>query len=194
MKSVIVGLVAVAGIAGAAFGQAGFNVGVEYGPSGSVNPGNPSAIVRISARFSPNDYAFAGGRFDVGASDGTWSGNTLVGPIAGSPGVNPGVLGGSNVTGVICGQVHFPPVLPGNNSNPILLWEATWTTNDFTARSVAVTTTTARFDVYPSSTSPSSQSRLSGLVEGAGDIVVTPAPSALALLGLGGLVAGRRRR
>jgi hypothetical protein len=194
MKTAVLGLIGIAGLASAAFGQAGFNVEVVYGPSGSVNPGDPSATVNISAFFSPNDYAFAGGRFDVGAGDGTWSNNHLIGPIAGSPGVNPGVLGGSNVTAVTVGQVHFPPVLPGNNSNPISLWSADWTTNDFTARSVPVGTTTARFDVYPSSTSPTSQSRLSGLVEGRGEIIVTPAPSALALLGLGGLVAGRRRR
>lgn len=196
MKNVIVGLVA-AGLAGAACGQAGWviavNYGNGYGAGGTVNPGNPSAKVRISAKFSPNDYAVAGVNVNVSAGDGSWSNNVNIAPM--TTGSNPGTIVGSNVNGIIGGQLNFPAAgIFANPANPIHTWEATWSTGDFTLRTVALSTRTVRFDVYADRNSPSSGSRMSGLMEGSGGIDVVPAPSALALLGLGGLVAGRRRR
>jgi MYXO-CTERM domain-containing protein len=104
------------------------------------------------------------------------------------------VIAGGDITGITAGQIHFPPPVPANPANPIKVFEATWSTANFAIRTVDLATRTTRFDVYISATSPASQSRLTTLMEGAGGIEVVPAPSALALLGLGGLVAGRRRR
>ncbi len=186
MKNSIVALLGVAGLATAAFGQAGWNIAV----SNQVTPTTPSATVTVSAFFSAQDHAFAAALFALVAAEAGWSGNTVLLP----PPNNPGVINGGSIDGITAGQIHFPPVVNANPANPIAVFEATWSTGDFTPRSVDVNTRTTRFDAYISATSPASQSRLAGLLEGAGAIEVVPAPSALALLGMGALVAGRRRR
>lgn len=193
MKSAIVALIGVAGLASASLGQAGFNIHVIYAAGHtSVNPNAPTCRVRVEAKFSPNDYAVAGVRFDVLAGEAGWSNNVVLAPL--TTGSNPGVINGAAVTGVTAGQLNFPAAgIFANPANPIGAWEANWTTANFTSRVVPVNTRTARFDVYADRNSPTSGSRMP-VMEGGNGIVVTPAPSALALLGLGGLVAGRRRR
>ncbi len=189
MKYGITALVGVAGIATAAFGQAGWRVDVSNNITG---PGQNSAEITISAFFAASDHAFGAALFNVIADEAGWvagSNEVLLPPPA-----NPGVIAGGSITGITAGQIHFPPVVLANTANPIAAWKATWSTNDFSPRVVNVRTETTRFDVYISATTPQSASRLSGLLEGAGEIRIVPAPSALALLGLGGLVAARRRR
>jgi hypothetical protein len=181
-------------VAGSTFGQAGWLIEVLYEPGhASVNPLAPSCTVRFSAMFPPNDHAFAGARWDVLATEPGWSNNVLIPPINNSPGTSGGILAGAWVTGIIAGQVHFPPVIPANPLNPMPVWRATWSTADFRRREVTVTAATGRFDVYPSPTSPSSQSRLTILVADRARIVVTPAPAGIVTLGVM-VAAGMRRR
>lgn len=189
MKNGIIALVGVAGLATAAFGQAGWRIDVSNNITG---PGQNSAEVTVSAFYSAPDHAFGGGLFNVVASEAGWvaGSNEVILP----PPSNPGTINGASITGITAGQVHFPPVVMANTANPLATWKATWSTNDFSPRSVSLSTVTTRFDVYISATTPQSVSRLTGLLEGAGEIRIVPAPSALALLGLGGLVAARRRR
>ena len=193
MKSAIVGLIGIAGLASASFGQQGLKVTVIYQPGHtSVNPAAPSCRVRVEAFFSPNDYAVAGVRFNVTAGDGEWANNVVLAPM--TTGSNPGVIANPSVNGITAGQLNFPPAgIFADPSNPIGCWAADWSTANFAGRLVPVSTTTTRFDVYGLRTSPVSGPR-SPVSEGRDLIVVTPAPSALALLGLGGLIAGRRRR
>lgn len=189
MKHGIIALLGVAGLATAAFGQAGWNIAVSNNITG---PGNNSAVVTISARFSPADHAFGAALFDVNASEVGWVAGTN--EVILPPPANPGTINGASITGITAGQIHFPPVVLANTANPIAAWRATWSTNNFSPRTVDITTRTTRFDVYLSPTTPQSESRLAGLMEGSGRIQIIPAPSALALLGMGGLVAARRRR
>jgi len=77
-------------------------------------------------------------------------------------------------------------------TNPIAFWQATYTAS--AEGVIDLSTDTSRFDVYIDRDSSTSESRMSGLTEGSGTITVVPAPASLALLGLGGLAAARRRR
>jgi hypothetical protein len=56
-----------------------------------------------------------------------------------------------------------------------------------------IETRTSRFDVYVERDSARSESRLDGLIEGRGRIVI-PAPAGTLVLGIGALALGRRRR
>ncbi len=183
-------ILAVAGMATAAGAQ-----GYEFRVSNVVDMANPSATVELWASFSASDHAFAGAGLTASAGESGW--------VAGTPlelgngegiGTAPGVIAGGDVTGIIAGQLHFPPPIQADVSNPIKIWQADWGTSDFTMRDVALSTTTTKFDVYVSPTTAVSESRLAGLTEGRGVIQVVPAPASLALLGLGGLAAARRRR
>lgn len=189
MKNSIVALIGVAGLATAAFGQAGWRIDP---PNPTVDPNNPSVVLSISAFFSAPDYAFGAALFGVHASEAGFEAGSNIVKLP--PPANPGVNDGQNVTGITAGQVHFPPVVFASPDNPIKVFNVKWSTNDFTARDVQITTRTTRFDVYIDRNSPASQPRIQGLLEGSATIKVIPAPSALALLGLGALAAGRRRR
>lgn len=128
-------------------------------------------MIELWAAFPPGDHALAGTRLDVLAAEGAFSNLELVAPFTG-PGGNPGTINGSAVTGIIAGQLHFPPVLFADSRNPILVWRAKWNTANFTPRCVEVRTATAQFDVYIDRNQPTQQSRLAGLVEGLSRIPV----------------------
>jgi hypothetical protein len=181
-------------LAAGAAAQAGWILDVEYGPGQtSVNPASPSCTLRVYAYFAPHDFAIAGARWEVRASEPGWASATLV-PFCRNciVEVYPRIEGSSIWT--TNGQVHFPPVLPGNPENPILGLEAVWATQDFARRDVSLATFTSRFDVYPDPNSPSSQSRLSSLVEGQAVIRVTPSPPAfIGLAPLAFAFCARRR-
>ncbi len=187
----LVGLACVTGVASSASAQGSWShVNIKNANGGVINPANPSVEVTISMMFDPQDYAFAAALFSLQADEAGWSNNTVLLPPPG----NPGTIVGGSINGITLGQIHFPPVVIANPENPIDLFRATWTTSDFTVRPVDVRTVTTRYDVYIDVNSPVSQSRLAGLMEASGEIRIVPAPSALALLGLGAFVAGRRRR
>jgi hypothetical protein len=80
-----------------------------------------------------------------------------------------------------------------DTSDSILIWSGTWSTTDFTARTVDLATDTSRYSLYLDDTGLSSDVTPT-VLEAAGQIQVVPAPASLALLGLGGLAAARRRR
>jgi uncharacterized protein (TIGR03382 family) len=101
-------------------------------------------------------------------------------------------------------------VLPGstaNNSNPVnQVWRGTWNPSSYAARTASFLSSGA----LPASGNHSSiliqygldaggnpqyvGKFVSGTFGGSGNIPIAPSPSSLALLGLGALVAGRRRR
>ncbi|MEQ8316102.1 MAG: hypothetical protein RIE77_09525 [Phycisphaerales bacterium] len=159
-----------------------------------------STTVRLLAGWGGPDFAMAGvatslladaGGRDVAAS---WSDWALIAPMDG-PGTSEGEAIGNGFGGIIAGQLNFPVagIYSEPDPNPMPFWEVTFTApTDLGAFEVDLSTDTERFDVYIARFSALSESRLDGLTEGAGTIVVVPAPAGgVVLLGL---IALRRRR
>jgi len=188
-----VAILAVAGVAAAATAQ---SISIDVA-NPTLNPGE-STSVTLSAGYGGSDYAVAGIGTDFISSVGSegWSDLALVAPMNG-PGTSAGAGSTSGVDGIIAGQLNFPPAgIYADPTNPIAFWSATYTAPADVAEAFTVdlSTNTSRFDVYVAMDRATSESRMADLREGAGAINVVPAPASLALLGLGGLAAARRRR
>ncbi len=186
-------LVAVAGVAAAASAQS-INIDVA---NPTLGPGE-STLVTLSAGYGAGDFAVAGVETNFISSVGStgWSDVALISPMDG-PGTSGGAPSGTGVDGILAGQLNFPPAgIYADDTNPIAFWSAVYTAPaDVTsAFSVDLSTDTSRFDAYVARDSSRSESRLGDLTEGSATIGVIPAPASLALLGLGGLAAARRRR
>lgn len=185
-------ILAVAGVAAAAAAQS-INIDVA---NPTLNPGE-STMVTLSAGYGGTDYAVAGVGTNFISSVGStgWSDIALIAPMNG-PGTSGGAGSATGVDGIIAGQLNFPPAgIYADSSNPIAFWSATYTASATGDEGVVdLSTQTSRFDVYVDRMSSLSESRLADIREGAATITVVPAPASLALLGLGGLAAARRRR
>ncbi|MEQ9097406.1 MAG: hypothetical protein RIE32_14210 [Phycisphaerales bacterium] len=158
-----------------------------------------STTVRLWAGFdSTRDFAMAGVATSLLADSGgvdiasAWSDVVLVAPMDG-PGTTFGTPDAGGYAGIIAGQLLFPPaMIPADDSDPIAFWQATFTApSDAGGFEVDLSTQTTAFAVYIERSSAISESRLDGLTEGAGTIVVVPAPAGA--LVLFGLLAARRR-
>lgn len=161
-----------------------------------------STPVTLRAEFSTGDYAVAGiatdlvGEDSFGFPSGRWSDWQLVAPMDG-PGTSAGETSGRfDVTGILAGQLNFPPAgIYADPVNPAPFFEATFTApiDAGGGYRVDLLTETSRFDVYIDRESSTSESRMGVLVEGSAAIHVVPAPASAAVLALG-LAATRRRR
>jgi len=165
--------------------------------SGEVTPATPEVTVEVWAAWdvtNPGEFYFAQADYDLVAGDGEFtSAQLLTGILAAS---TPGTLAGSRVHGALIGNAICIPSLPlpGIEDNPIALASYTWTTTDFTARDVdLMTEATTRFNLLPG---PGGLcvSMVPGLEPGSGSIRVVPAPGAALIIGMYGLVHGRRGR
>ena len=195
MKNGIVALVALAGLASVATATNTWMVDISYSnPAGAIIDAGDTATVQIWAGFDDGLYAFAGGALNVNTDDGAGSWSDLTLDLNG-PGTTAGVGVGGNVTGIITGQLHFPLAqIFADTANPIKAWHGTFTTSDLSVHTANLTTDTSKYEVYINKEG-TSDSFLDSLIEGAGGIQVgIPAPGTAALLGLGALAAGRRRR
>ena len=188
-------LAAVVGLATAATAQ---NVTFTLKPSaGTINVGE-TVSVELWAQMDAPVFAFGAAKIDINnmqnGTNGTISNIALSAPLAG--GGVAAANGNNDLKTFTPFQVHFPPLFPANTANPILVASFDWTANSagkvvyavdvlddlgFTNRVVVIATS-----------SGNTANRLG--VESEGGWNVIPAPSSLALLGLGGLVAARRRR
>lgn len=161
---------------------------------GPVMPSNPSVQLRVSATFnSQTDFAFFGARWDMLADDGLWSE-----PLNVFPGTHAfirslGTIQGSEVLAIELEQRNYWFGALANFANPIVTWEATWSTSVFTPRIIDVMTQTTTFGVYPDRQSPGIRF-FPSVLEGSAFIHVIPAPPAAVLLALGALIAPRRPR
>lgn len=183
-------IIAAVGVASAASAQS-----VEIDPGASTVAPGEAVTLTVYADQGPADYAVAGFNFDVNASGGEWANNKTLIPASAAPPValNPGTISGSSVTGISIGQLApqlgFTPD-PGR----IAVWSADFSSG--VEGNFDISTETSRFEVYSvdPGTVPIPEIRAVTPTEGSARVEVIPAPASLALLGLGGLAAARRRR
>lgn len=171
--------------------EPGMLVGAEFAAGrNALSPARPTCTLLIAARFSVVDFAFASGKFDLGAADGVFSSPEVLL----TTGANPGLIIGSRIEGIVVGQINMPPLFQANPANPIAVYRVAYTATNFTPRMAPLWVTTRRFDVFPSAVSSVSESRLSQAVNPEALIRVVPAPAAAALGAVGGVMRARRRR
>lgn len=194
MKSIA--LLAVAGLATVASAQSGLNVALTFDKTSIAIGETATATVTASWTGVAGSYMSsinanfnASGEFVAASNVAAVAWNNAALGFNGQ-----GTASGASVLGVQASQFSLIP--PFTNTNPILVTTFT------------VTGTAEGLLSYSSSTVAGAPAPYS--VTGPGfsdpvvffgndsfssaDLRVTPAPSAMALLGLGGLVAGRRRR
>ena len=159
-------------------------------------PGQSTTVI-LSAAWPQGLYAMGSVVCDLLSTTGGagWSDQQLIPPMFG-PGTSPGEIATRGIEGIRAGQIFLPFGPGADTSNPISFWRATFTAPAEVATpfDVSLSTITSRFDVYISRDSIETRSFLSGLTEGHATIHIIPAPAGAVVLGLGVLVAGRRRR
>jgi hypothetical protein len=141
--------------------------------SNRVTEAQPSTTVELWATFEPDLYAFAGAKFDFHASPDV-GGFSDPQRLLNGPGTKDGEVtpDGDSVEGMLVGQLGGCPIeCWPDTSNPILVWRVTWSTADFTSRTIALATTSTKFDVYINNNGVSDHF-LHLLVEGSGLIEV----------------------
>ena len=173
-----------------------------------VSPRNPSITLRVSAYFPANLWALNTSGFDLLGTDpsAVFSNFLLPAPLGPLP---PGPHGcfGTLVGGTVPGGVVQVGFLQSNivgcfahPANPLPIFEAQWTTTDFTPREVLLETlNTPAFHVFPTRTSTLNTVDLVAMQQfrhGSAVIQVIPAPGSAAMLlaGSGAVVLRRRRR
>ncbi len=188
-------VIAVAGIAAAASAQTvtySWTVSDTGNGDGVIEPGE-SALLTMSATMDPGATGFAGSIYDIigGMNWDTGSVDSYHNELNALTD-NGTLQGNGDITTIESFQL--PPLFNGDfiADNPIELYHITWTPNDYSARTVEVGDANhLNNDVYTDDfgTSVSYEG-----VAGSASFRVVPAPASMALLGLGGLVATRRRR
>ncbi len=150
--------------------------------------------------------AIAGGGFSLSAVGGAGIVTDMVGstPDWAALGFQDnGHAGDGNYNGLIFGQLIFPPFIPAApesmlGSGPVLVGTFAVTIAADSAGVVDWSTGGGVgpfvLEVFTDDGGSGVMTQLTDLDFGGVSVNVVPAPSAMALLGLGGLVAGRRRR
>ncbi|MBK7405420.1 MAG: PEP-CTERM sorting domain-containing protein [Phycisphaerales bacterium] len=188
-------LIVVAGIAAVA--SAGdmniyWTVGDTGNNDGVIDAGE-SAVLNMYAEMVPGATGFAGSIYNIGG-DAEWAAgnldsyNNLLDALT-----NDGTAGANNSVNSI-ESFQLPPLFNPNfdASNPVHLYSMQWTPNSYAGQTVTGGSNGhLNFDVYTDTfgTSVGYTGNVTGF-----RFTVAPAPASMALLGLGGLVAGRRRR
>ncbi|HRQ73511.1 MAG TPA: PEP-CTERM sorting domain-containing protein [Phycisphaerales bacterium] len=189
---------ALAGIAGAASAQSTIHwywvVGDTGNNDGVISPGE-NATLNLYAQFSDPGLHYGGSILDI-----IGSGNLDTGTYV-SRGANPKLKALSDGDGILqpnndiktADTFQLPEFFNPNidKSNPIWVYGMEWMPNDYTARTVSGSTTHLNHSIYVDTFGTSKE--FSPTIEGF-KFDVVPAPASLALVGLGGLVAARRRR
>ncbi len=210
MRSAVLFL-AIAGLSSAAIAQTGSLSIVGVGPGDTIDTTGGAAAFTISV-YGDADFgtAIAGGGYSLLADANLWSGSvtdmSVAVPDWAALGFqDDGHAGDGNYNGVIFGQLIFPPFIPADPASmlangPVLISTFTVTVAQGTA---GVIDWTIGGGVGPfimeiftddGGTGSFTQLTEAELNLGGISVLIFPTPSSLALLGLGGLVAGRRRR
>jgi len=202
-------LIAVAGIASVASAQ---SASLTLVPSMTSIDSSTNTMLSLEV-WGDADFgtAISGGGFALTAAGGAGvvsSMSVSVPTWAGLGFADGGDGGDGNYNGVVFGQLIFPPFLPADpasmlangpvllatfdvtiaaNSSGLVDWSTADSAGDFTLEIYTDDGGIGQFDQLQGSSIDFGGARVS-VTNG------VPAPSAMALLGLGGLVAGRRRR
>ena len=180
-------------ISSTALAQSSIIIDVE---SPVLMPGQ-STTVTMWAAFPSGDYAFGAIQTDLLSSEmgRGWSDPELFASMAG-PGTSAGTVGAAGIEGILAGQLYVPIFGEADTANPIAFWRATYTApaEVLEPMEVRLSTATSVFESYISRDSSERRSHLPTLTEGHATIHIIPAPAGAVVLGLGVLVAGRRRR
>lgn len=181
-----------------ALGQRG---GAFFEVSNDLSPATPSATVTLWVPVPDGLYAVAGVSFDAyaepassAALDARWS-DPMRASGFDAPGTSDGVVtpDGLAVLGALSGQLNFPPAgVFADPSDPIAVWSATISVDEFTPRGVDLRTDITRSTFYVSEFSGSSVDRIIG--DARATVVVVPAPGVGAVLVLAAGLGGVRRR
>ncbi len=203
MKSTLT-LVAVAGLASAATAQTG---SLSITSSAMTVDSTTTTSFTLSV-YADADFgtAIAGGGFSLSAVGGAGIVTDMVGstPDWAALGFQDnGHAGDGNYNGLIFGQLIFPPFIPAApesmlGSGPVLVGTFAVTIAADSAGVIDWSTGGGVgpfvLEVFTDDGGSGVMTQLTDLDFGGVSVNVVPAPSAMALLGLGGLVAGRRRR
>jgi len=205
MKTALIFLAA-SGLASSAFGQ---SATLSIVPSVAIWDTTISTTYTLSV-YAEADFgtAISGGEFAIAGFGNAAPGVTgMVGQAAawGALGFQDnGYAGNGNYNGMIFGQLIFPPFIPpapgsmlGNG--PVLLGSITVTleANTFGWLEFATAAGMGDFvlEIYTDDGGGGTMTQLTGAdIIHDSVVVMMPSPSTFALFGLGGLVAGRRRR
>ncbi|PCI10802.1 hypothetical protein COB72_02505 [bacterium] len=204
MKNTVT-LIAFAGIASIATAQSG---SFSIVPSALTVDSSGGASTITLAVYGDADFgtAISGGGFSLTANGGAGivSGMTAaVAPWGALGFMDLGDAGDGNYNGMIFGQLIFPPFIPAAADSmlangAVLLGNFTVTIAADSAGVIDWSTAggVGDFDmeIFTDDGAAGAFTQLSGVSAGSASVTVVPAPSALALLGLGGIAAGRRRR
>lgn len=143
----------------------------HFQPRSVATPDSPRVDIDVLAAFNPDDFAFASTSFALEAQEGGFVDySCLYGPC----GSFPPVLDGRFLRNIIVGQLHFPPAgIHADDSNPYLVFRATWRPDSFEPRDVRVQSiSTTRFHVYLHRETAMSEDRMDTFTEGSGVIRV----------------------
>lgn len=205
----IMALMAVAGTAAVASAQGTATYSIAFGSAGGpntvqLNPGQSTSVF-VNVSFSPGvgggtppAAGLSDGGFGINGGGGGWSGGALPNPwgaqAVGGVGVNAGTGSATGVSGVVWGYgflFNLPHPFPQNPAN---VWTGTYTAGATAGVFNVSFAGLAPTGVFAGATGlPTVVTYASNGGQG-GSITIVPAPASLALLGLGGLVAARRRR
>ena len=197
-------LIAVAGIASAATAQ---NGSLSMTSSAMTVDSTTTTSFTLSV-YADADFgsAIAGGGFSLSAVGGAGIVTDMVGstPDWAALGFQDnGHAGDGNYNGLIFGQLIFPPFIPAApesmlGNGPVLIGTFAVTIAADSAGVIDWSTGGGVgpfvLEVFTDDGGAGTMTQLTDLDFGGVSVNVVPAPSAMALLGLGGLVAGRRRR
>ncbi|MEQ8844585.1 MAG: hypothetical protein RIB58_06995 [Phycisphaerales bacterium] len=185
-------------LAGTASGQA---IGAFFEVSNDLSPSQPTATVTLWVPVPDDLYAVAAVAFDAfldpapdAAPSAAWS-DPMRAVGFDAPGTSDGVVSadGLAVLGALPGQLNFPAAgIFADPSNPIAVWSATISVDDFTPRGVDVRTDIRRSTFYVGDSSAMSVDRAIG--DARATVMVVPAPGVGGVLALGLLGVGARSR
>jgi hypothetical protein len=183
-------------VGSAAISGRGADYSFFFTVSNAVSPEQPSATVTMWAAFDPQWYAFGLSHTEVWGPPDPGGFSDPEALIYQKKYCDPGdvALDGHSITGIRITQYHFLLGQLADPHNPLELWSATWTTDDFSPREVPIWTQSSDFYVYTNDGGHWENFYGPDFSEGSGVIEVIPAPAAAAILAGAGLGNIRRRR